>query len=110
MIELGQLEKQHDLFIRKGVRIAVISNDGQSDAQKTQADFPNLLVISDADQNMAKVIEVIHPGAARDGGDTNAPTTILVDGEGYVRWLFRPAQFLVRLSPEELLAAIDRIW
>ena len=35
------------------------------------------------------------------------PTTFLVDGSGNVRWLFRPERFLVRLSPAELLAAVD---
>jgi len=89
------------------VRLVVISNDDQSTALKTQADFPHLVVVSDAEQTMAKAMEVLHPGAARDGGDTNAPTTFLVDGTGNVRWLFRPDQYIVRLSPEEVLAAID---
>jgi hypothetical protein len=33
--------------------------------------------------------------------------TILVGGQGTVRWLFRPGRFLERLSPAQLLAAID---
>ena len=41
-------------------------------------------------------------------GDADAPTTILVDGQGVVRWVFRPERFLTRLSPEELLAAVDQ--
>jgi hypothetical protein len=41
------------------------------------------------------------------GQDPAAPTTILVDGQGTVRWLFRPDRFLERLSPAQLLAAID---
>ena len=43
-------------------------------------------------------------------GDTNAPTTILVDGDGKVRWFFRPDYFIVRLSPDEFLQAIDKTW
>jgi hypothetical protein len=42
------------------------------------------------------------------GSDTAAPTTFLVDGNGSVRWTFRPDRILTRLSPSELLAAIDK--
>lgn len=56
---------------------------------------------------MCQALQVMHPGAGYDGGDVAAPTTILVDGQGTVRWLFRPDRFLKRLSPAELLAAID---
>ena len=56
---------------------------------------------------MAKAIQVIHAGAGPGRTDTNAPTTFLVDGAGNVRWFFRPNDVLVRLSPDELLAAID---
>jgi hypothetical protein len=33
---------------------------------------------------------------------------VLVDRQGTVRWTFRPERFLDRLSPDELLAAIDQ--
>jgi peroxiredoxin len=110
MVELGELENHHEEFAKRHVQVVVISNDDQPTAQKTQADFPHLVVVSDAEQKMAKALQVIHPGAARDGGDTNAPTTFLVDGTGHVSWFFRPDRIIVRLSPEELVAAIDRAW
>ena len=108
MVELGELEKHHEEFAKRNVKLFVISNDDQVTSRKTQADFPHLVVVSDADQNLAKVMQVIHPGAGPIGDDTNAPTTFLVDGTGHVRWNFRPSRFLVRLSPQELLAAIDQ--
>ena len=46
--------------------------------------------------------------SAPDGGDTAAPTTLLVDGGGTVRWTFRPDRFLNRLSPSQVLAAVDK--
>lgn len=110
MIELGQLEKSQAAFAQRGVRVFAISNDDQATAKLTQEKFPHLTIVSDADQNLARAMQVIHPGAAPDGGDTNAPTTFLVDGSGRVRWLFRPDRFLVRLSPQQLLAAIDEAW
>jgi peroxiredoxin len=110
MVELGELEKHHKEFDKKNLRIIVVSNDDQATSKATKTKFPSLVVVSDADQNMAKAMQVIHPGMAHGGADANAPTTFLVDGAGYVRWLFRPDRFLVRLSAEELLAAVDETW
>ena len=109
MVELGQLEKEHEAFAKRQTRVVVISNDDQSIASKTQTDFPHLIVVADTDQTLAKALQVLHPGVGPGGSDTNAPTTVLVDGAGSVRWVFRPERFLTRLTPEELLKAIDEI-
>ncbi len=106
MIELGELEKQHQEFASRNVRIFAISNDNIDNAKETQKLFPHLTIIADPKQSMAKALAVLHPGAAPDGGDTNAPTTFLVDA-GEVRWMFRPDRFLERLPAADLLAAID---
>ncbi len=92
------------------MRVVVVSNDDVPTSQATQDEYPHLKVVSDSDQNVARAMQVIHPGAAPDGGDTNAPTTFLVDGGGTVRRFLRKDQFLARPSPEELLAAIDALW
>jgi peroxiredoxin len=110
MMELGELEQHHADFDGRKVQIVVISNDDPKSAQETQAEFPQLVVVADTDQKMAKALEVIHPGAGHHHEDTNAPTTFLVDGTGTVKWLFRPSQVLERLTPNELLAAIDATW
>lgn len=107
MTELGELEKQQDAFARRHVRVIAIANDDQETTQATQADFPHLVIVSDPAQNLAKAVEVIHRGVAPGGGDTNAPTTMLLDGAGTVRWLYRPARYVVRLTPSEVLAALD---
>jgi peroxiredoxin len=107
MVELGELEKRHEDFAKKNVRVVVISNDDQETSQKTQADFRHLVVVSDKEQNMAKAVQVIDAGQVHGGKETNAPTTFLLDGAGQVRWLFRPDRFIVRLSPDKLLAAMD---
>jgi peroxiredoxin len=107
MIELGELEKKAAEFDRRGVRVVAISNDDQPAARATQADFPHLVIVSDTGQDLAKALGVIDPGKGPGGGDTNAPTTFLVDGAGTVRWLFRPDRFIARIPPDELLAAID---
>jgi len=108
MIELGQLERHHEEFARRRVRIVVVSDDHPKIAQLTQVDFPNLIVLADARQVVAKALQVTHTAFGPLGGrPTNAPTTFLVDGDGTVRWIYRPDRFIARLSPEELLVAID---
>lgn len=107
MIELGELEGQHAEFDRRRVRIVAVSNDDLSATAQTQAKFPHLVMVSDRKQVLAKAAGTIHAGVAPDGSDTNAPTTILTDVSGKVLWLFRPDRFIERLSPKQLLAAID---
>jgi alkyl hydroperoxide reductase subunit AhpC len=76
----------------------------------TQADCPHLTVVSDQNQNVARAMQVIHAGAAPGGGDTNAPTTFLIDGDATVRAVLQKDRFIARLSPDDLLAAIDAAW
>jgi peroxiredoxin len=107
MIELGQLERHHEAFAHRGTRVVVVSMEGLDDAQKTQADFPHLLVLADQGRGLSEAAALIHAGAAPDGGDIDIPTTILVDRPGTVRWLYRSGGVASRLSPEEVLQAID---
>ena len=103
MTELGELESRFQEFKNRKspVAIVAISTDNREDAQKSQTQFPHLKVVADTDQKMCQTLNVMH------GEDKAAPTTILVDGQGTVRWLFRPDRFLERLSSAQLLAAID---
>jgi alkyl hydroperoxide reductase subunit AhpC len=107
MIELGQLERRHEDFARRNTRVIVVSVEGLDDARKTQDDFPHLLVLADQERRLSEAAELIHPHSAPDGSDTDAPTTILVDRQGTVRWLYRSPGVIARLSPDEVLEAID---
>jgi peroxiredoxin len=107
MIELGQLESQHEEFAQRNARVIVVSLEEQEEAKLTQAEFRHLVVVADAERGLATALDVVHGESHPEGGDTVAPTTILVDGNGIVRWTFRPERFLRRLSPAELLAALD---
>jgi peroxiredoxin len=108
MIELGQLEANWQDFEKRKVRVVVVSVEDQEAAKATQADFPHLIVVSDAERNLSSAIDIIHPQSAPGGGDSAAPTTFLIDGDGTIRWTFRPDRVLYRLSPAQLLAAIDK--
>jgi hypothetical protein len=82
--------------------------EGLEVAKKTQADFPHLLVLADDGRGLSEAVNLIHPRAAPDDSDADRPTTILLDQYGIVRWLFRPETVIARLSPDEVLEAIDR--
>jgi peroxiredoxin len=107
MIELGQLERRHSDFAVRNARVFVISMEGIEDARQTQTQFPHLHVLADAGRGLSEAGGLVHPKTAPDGGDTDAPTTILVDRHGTVRWLYRSTAVIVRLSPDEVLQAID---
>jgi alkyl hydroperoxide reductase subunit AhpC len=104
MIELGELESHFQEFKNRKnpVDVVAISIDDHENAQKSQAQFPHLKVVADTDRKMCETLNVMDPKAG-----TAAPTTILVDGQGTVRWVFRPDRFLERLSAAQLLAAVD---
>ena len=107
MIELGQLERRHEDFARRNARVIVISVEGPETARKTQADFPDLLVLSDEGHGLSDAAALLHAHAGPDGGDVDAPTTILVDKQGTVRWLYRTPEVIARPSPDDVLRAID---
>ena len=108
MTELVQLERRHEEFTKRDARVIAVSVEGLDDARKTQADYPHLTVLSDEALGLSGAAGLIHRGAAPDGSDTDVPTTILVDRGGTVRWLYRSPSVIARLSPDEVLRAIDR--
>src|SRR5438045_1665039 len=102
MIELGELERRHADFERRNTRVVAASIEGLDDARKTQADYPHLKVVADQERGLIDAVGVLHAHSAPDGGDTSAPTTIVLDPQGVVRWLFRPSRVVTRLSPDEV--------
>jgi peroxiredoxin len=108
MIELGQLEARHQDFESRHVRVVAASLDGLDDSAKTQQKMPHLTILSDEKENLAKAAAVLAPQRSPSGGDTTAPTTILIDRHGEVRGLVRPPRFVERLSPDQVLAEADK--
>jgi peroxiredoxin len=107
MIELGQLEAHYQDFAKRHTRVVAVSVDGLDDSKKTKQDFPHLVVVADSDHKLVDAVQVLHAGAGERGEDVAAPTTILVDKNGVVRTLFRPASVANRLSASEVLSMVD---
>lgn len=110
MVELGQLEAHHAEFARRNAQVVVVSLDDQEAASETQKQFSHLMVVADAERGLADAVQVIHPNSSPEGTDTTAPTTIIIGGDGLVRWVYRPDRILTRLPPEEVLSKIDEHW
>jgi peroxiredoxin len=108
MIELGQLEKHHADFEKRNVRVVVSSVEGPEESKKTQSRFPHLQVLADDSHALSNAVDVMHKNSGPGLSDTSAPTTLIIDGSGIVRWTFRPDNVTTRLSPEEVLAQLDR--
>ena len=108
MTELGELERRHEDFARRHTRILAVSLENLEEAKKMQADFPHLILVADAQKGLSSVADAIHPGSGPGGSETAAPATLLVDHGGIVRWEYRPDRIFNRLSPDELLDAIDK--
>ena len=107
MAELGELERHQADFAQRNTRVVVASLEGRDEAEQTQKDFPDLVLVADTQRSLAEAAGMLHAHAGPNGRDALAPTTVLIDPRGIVRWLYRPDRVLRRLSPGEVLAAVD---
>jgi peroxiredoxin len=109
MIELGELDRHAADFAARGAKMCAISVDGLEDTKAVQAKFPSILLVSDESQSMSKALGTMHEGAKPGGGDVSAPTTVIVDAQGVVRFLYRPGNVAERIGSQKLLEELDRI-
>jgi peroxiredoxin len=107
MIELGQLEARHEDFAKRNTRVVAVSLDNVADSTETGKRFPHLHIVSDQKQSLAKAAGLIAPQRSPSDGETLAPTTVLIDRGGVVRWVSRKGTILERPSPAEVLAQVD---
>lgn len=63
--------------------------------------------MSDEEASLARAADVIAAQHSPTGGDTAAPTTFLIDRRGTVRSVLRRKSYLARVTPAELLAAVE---
>ena len=108
MIELGELEANHEEFSQRQVQVVVASLEEPEQAVLTQRQFPHLVIVADSKGTLIAAAQVVHPKAGPSGEDIAAPTTFLIDREGTVRALLRPRQVISRYSVKEVRAAVDR--
>ncbi len=108
MTHLRELEGHHAQFDRVGAAVVVVSIEDLDAAQMSQREFPHLTVVSDERRELTNAIDLINKGFSPDGGDSAAPTILLVDRDGMVQWIHRPARFIARPSAAELATRIEQ--
>lgn len=108
MTHLRELEAHHAEFDRVGADVIVVSIEDLDAAATSQREFPHLTVVSDERRELSNAIDLINKGFSPDGGDSAAPTILLVDRDGTVQWIHRPARFIARPSASELAATIEQ--
>jgi len=105
--ELGQLNEHFANFASRGLRIVAVSVDNREDTDRMQQQFPQLILLADPERKMTDAFQAMHKGAGPGHSDVAAPTTVLLDKTGHVQWYFRPDRVIERLTPDQLLTAVQ---
>lgn len=66
----------------------------------------NYRFLSDRNLELTRRYGLVHAGAGPDGGDVPRPSTIVLDRDGVVRWLWLADNFQVRPHPQAVLRAV----
>jgi peroxiredoxin len=107
-IELRGLDRRYEDFARRKTRVVAVSLADTRFAREMQVTFPHLVVVSDWGGNVSEAAGLLPLRTVSGYRETTVVrTTILIDRGGTVRWLYRPRHGLERLSPDEVLRAID---
>jgi peroxiredoxin len=95
---------------RAGVEIVAVSPDSNERSQQL-ADGLRLgyRFVSDPDLAVTRRYGLIHAGGGSRGEDVPRPTTVVLDRDGVVRWLWVADNFQVRPDPREVLRALRRL-
>jgi peroxiredoxin len=107
---LRSFEKALPDFDSRKIRVIAISVDSPTESeilrQSQRYTFP---ILSDANLDVIRRWNLVHPHARRDGADISRPAEFLIDSSGKVRWVNLTDDFVVRARPQEALAAFDAI-
>ena len=92
-----------------GVRVVAVSVDPPEVSARFRkglaADFTFL---SDTKGELLGRLHLLHRGGYR-GRDVAFPAAILVDRQGIVRWVYKPSLGHLRMMPEDLFGAMERL-
>jgi peroxiredoxin len=66
-------------------------------------------ILSDPTLGMIDAYGLRHVGGGHEGNDIAHSASVLIDGDGIVRWTFVTWNFRVRPMPDVVLAAIDAL-
>jgi len=107
--ELQGLQLSMDELRRRGCALAgVVVDPVETNAQLARdagLDYP---ILSDPDLHVIDAYGLRHAGG-HEGNDIAHSASVLVDGQGIVRWTFVTKNLRVRPTPHDVLAAVDAL-
>lgn len=96
-------------FDAKGIRIVAISSDEQEALVKAQKELAlPFTLLSDPDEQVIKRYGLLHAGG-NGGQDIARPAELLLDGQGVIRWVMFTDNLRVRVRPEAVLEAAEKL-
>ena len=103
---MRSIEKSLDKFNEAGVRPIAISVDSPEESRKlAEQSGYTFTFLSDANAEVIRRYDLVHPGAGENGRDISRPAEFLIDSSGTVRWVNLTENYTVRARPEQILEA-----
>lgn len=92
---------------RAGVEVLAISPDPNERSQELATRLGlGYRFLADPDLAVTRRYGLVHPGGGSEGQDVPRPATVVLDGDGVVRWFTVSRNFQVRPDPGEVLEAV----
>jgi signal transduction histidine kinase len=92
-----------------GVRVVAVSVDPPEVSARFKAGLAaDFTFLSDARGELLSRLGLLHR-RGYGGRDLSVPASVLVDRQGVIRWIFRPELGHLRMTPEDLFDALERI-
>jgi peroxiredoxin len=92
---------------KAGVEIVAVSPDPNERSQQLAERLHlGYRFVSDPDLAVTRRYGLIHKGGGANGEDVPRPTTVVLDRDGVVRWLWVGDNFQVRPDPNDVLRAV----
>ncbi len=104
-MELVQLHRRAGEFEEAGVEVFPVSADRPAESETFRKKIDSgFRFLCDVDTRAAERLGLLHlKGHPSEKRDIAAPAMILVDGEGIVRWVFKPRNYRLRADLDTVL-------
>lgn len=122
MTELGELRKRYGEIQRRGVELVAISVDPPEVSERLRQKLAfDIRFLSDPAGLLMDALSLRHDGGrppafvapaapgTTPSADIFLPATFLLDGDGVIRWVYRPDTYRMRASPDDVVAALDAL-
>ena len=103
------MQKNLEKLEARGVRVVAISVDSPAiNREQTRKQGYTFTFLSDENAEVIRRYDLLHEKGFEDA-DIARPAEFLVDDTGAIRWINLTDDYRVRLRPEDLFKALDRL-